>query len=251
MPISTAQGYIGAGDLYITPIGVGDVYGARVDAGNVTKFAIKSNATLKEQKSKKRDSWGQVLESVALQDPAELSMTLETVNADNLRYCFLGADLAYTQTGATYTAETTVAKLGGFIPLLHEGITGAVTLTNAGASITYIEGTDYTLNRRMGWYKAIVGGAITDAQSLRATYTTETFVGKAIQGNVQPQIRAMIELDAINQVDGSIGLLRCWEVILAPASEFDFFKDDFNTIELTGKLKTPPSKTEPYIFYQR
>jgi hypothetical protein len=252
MALSVAQGFVGSGDVYLTPILTGGGFGKRKDTGNTTKFAIKSNSTLKQQKSKKRDSYGTVLESVALQDPAELSMTLETVNRDSLRYCFQGEDAAYAQVGGAVLNEVVIMQIDGWVQLANEDLAAAgVVLTNSAGVTTYVEGTDYEVLRRLGWVRAKTGGAITDLQSCLIDYTANAFTGAAIRGNVQPQIRAMLELDGENKVDNSIGILRCWEVILSPSSEFDFFKDDFNTIELTGQLKVPPGRTEPFRFYAR
>jgi hypothetical protein len=251
MTLSTALGFIGAGDVYLTPILAGGGFGKKVDIGNTTKLGIKANTVLKEQKSKKRDSYGQILENVALLDPAELSMTLETVNRDGLRYAFCGEDLAYSQASSPVTDEVVIMQLEGWVQLAHEALGATVVLTNSGATTTFVEGTDYAVNRRMGWVKALLGGAITDAQSCKIDYTPAAFTGAAIRGSVNPQIRALVELDGVNKVDDSIGILRCWEVVLAPTSEFDWFKDDFNTIELAGKLKTPPGKSEPFVYYTR
>lgn len=250
MALSTAQGFIGAGDVYLALIGVGGVLGPLLDVGNTTKLSIKPNSDIKEQKSKKRDSYGDTLETVALKQPADLSMTLETVNRANLRYAFMGEDAAYSQASGTVTDEATTAKLDGWVKLAGEEIS-AVTLTNVGATVTYVLGTDYILNTRLGMYKALVGGAITDNQALLADYSRAAFTGAAIRGNVKPQIRAYLLLDGKNLVDDSIGILECWEIVLSANSEFDWFKDDFNTIELAGRLKTPVGKTEPFVYKTR
>ena len=250
MALSNAQGFIGAGDVYIALIDAAGVAGALIDIGNTTKLGIKPASTIKEQKSKKRDSYGQVLETVALLDTAELSATLETVNRVGLRYAFMGEDATYTQSAGAVTDEATIAKLDGWVALAAEEITGFV-LTNVGATVTYVLGTDYLVNTRLGMYKALVGGAITADQPLLADYTRTAFTGAAIRGNVKPQIRAYLLLDGINKVDDSIGILKVWECVLTTNGEFDWFKDDFNTIELTGRLKTPVGKTEPFRYFAR
>lgn len=250
MALSQAQGFIGAGDVLIAPINSDGSLGKMVDIGNTTKLAIKPNSSIKEQKSKKRDSYGQVLETAALQEPAELSVTLETVNREGLRYAFMGEDAAYSQASGTISNEETTAVLDGWVRLSKEEIS-SVVLTNSAGTTTYVLGTDYVLNTRLGMYKALSTGAITDGQELLADFSHAAFTGAAIRGNVQPQIRAQLLLDGINKVDDSIGILEVYEVVLSPSSEFDWFKDDFNTIELTGKLKTPAGKTEPFIFKAR
>lgn len=253
MALSTAQGFIGSGDLYAALIAADSSIGGYIDFGNTTKFAIKPNSDIKEQKSKKRDSYGSVLETVALQQPADLSTTLETVNRTGLRYAFMGADAVYAQAGGTVSAspgETTIARLGGWVPLANEEVS-LLVLKDSGGTTTYVLGTDYEVNARLGWYRALVGGAITEAESLRASYTFGAFTGAAVRGNVTPQIRARLLLDGKNLVDDSIGILTVWEGVLTTSSEFDWFKDDFNTIDLGGRLKVPVGKTEPFVYKTR
>lgn len=250
MALSTAQGFIGAGDVYIAPIGVGDVLGKLIDIGNTTQLGIKPNSNILEQISKKRDSYGDPLETVALKQPADLTMTLETVNIANLRYAFMGEDAAYTQASGTVTDEATTAKLDGWVQLGAEEISSLV-LTNTGATVTYVEGTDYVVNTRLGMYKALSGGAITEDQALLADYSRAAFTGAAIRGSTQAQIRAFLLLDGINKVDDSIGILKVWEVVLSPSGEFDWFRSEFNTIPMTGRIKKPVSRTEPFKFFAR
>lgn len=250
MALSQAQGFIGAGDLYAALIDSTGAIGPFIDFGNTTKLGIKPASTIKEQKSKKRDSYGQPLEVVALQEVGELSAVVETVNRTGLRYAFMGEDMAYSQTSGTVTDEATIAKLDGWVKLAYEDIS-ALVLTNVGATVTYVLGTDYEVNARLGMYKAKTGGTITDAQPLLADYSRAAFTGAAIRGNVKPQIRARLLLDGKNLVDDSIGILDVWEVVLSTSSEFDWFKDDWNTVELTGRLKTPAGKTEPFVYRTR
>ena len=126
MALSQAQGFIGAGDVLIAVINSDGTEGKMIDIGNTTKLAIKPASTIKEQKSKKRDSYGQVLETAALQEPAELSVTLETVNRDGLRMAFMGDAVAYTQASGSVANEAAVAKLDGWVQLSKEEISTVV-----------------------------------------------------------------------------------------------------------------------------
>jgi hypothetical protein len=250
MALSQAQGFIGAGDVYLAPINADGSLGKMVDVGNTTKLSIAPKSDIKEQKSRKRDSYGDVLETAALKQPAEVSMTLETVNRENLRYAFMGVDATYSQASGSIANEVTVARLDGWVQLSKEEIS-AVVLTNSAGTTTYVLGTDYVLNTRLGMYKALSTGTITEAQSLQADFSHAAFTGAAIRGGQQAQIRAYMLLDGVNKVDDSIGILEVYEVLLTPSGEFDWFKDDFNTIDLSGKLKTPVGRTESFKFKAR
>lgn len=252
MTLSTALGFIGAGDVYLQPYLTGGLMGKLVDAGNTTKFVIKPNSDIKQQISKKRATYGNPLTTVALQRPADVSMTLETVNRANLRLSFMGEDAAYTQASATVTAEATIAKLDGWVQLAKEELGPTVVLKKATVAIG-VENTDYEVNRRLGMYRVLStnGVGLVEDDALTVDYTALAFTGAAIRGNVLPQIRAFVLLDGLNKADDSLGVLRAWEAVLSPTSEFDWFKDDFNTIDLAGTLNVPTGRTEPFRFYAR
>lgn len=74
------------------------------------------------------------------------------------------------QTAGSVTSETVVAKLDRHVRLANRKVS-ALTLTNSGATVTYVLGTDYDANLKLGTIRAINGGAIIADQSLRANYT--------------------------------------------------------------------------------
>ena len=80
--------------------------------------------------------------------------------------------------------------------------------------------------------------------------TVRAASGTAIRGSRQKEIRVELFLDGANQVDGSPVEVQVWEAILAPDSAFDFLAEDFAVITLTGTLKTPANRTEPYVVRQ-
>jgi hypothetical protein len=70
----------------------------------------------------------------------------------------------------TVTAETVSAVLNGWANLANKRVNvGSVTVTNAAADVTYVEGTDYVIDYSNGRIRAIA--TITNAQSIRVTYT--------------------------------------------------------------------------------
>lgn len=71
---------------------------------------------------------------------------------------------------ATVTAETIAGSLVGWTQIANKRLQpGTVTLTNSGATVTYVEGTDYVIDYANGRLRALA--TITEAQSLRITYT--------------------------------------------------------------------------------
>ncbi len=91
------------------------------------------------------------------------------VSPFRLYYETFAGETGYT---GTSTSETVVADLDTWVAMSYKRVTpGTVVVTNSGATVTYVEGTDYVIDYAGGRLKALTGGAITDSQSLRATYT--------------------------------------------------------------------------------
>lgn len=245
-----ARGFLGAGDLYIARQ-VGGVFLPFTGPFECTKFEIKPNIELKEQVSKGRTTYGQVIESVAIPQPSDLTVDLAEVNKESLAIALLGTTAALSQSSGTLTAVDVTADLDNWVELTKAALTGTATVTNAGATVTYVEGTDYILNRQLGWFKAITGGAITDAQALKLTSTYAAITGTEIKGATQSQVRAKFKLDGKNFVDDTPCIVTVHEAIIAADAAFDFLADDFNTVSLPGRMKTPTGFIEPFTVHLR
>lgn len=240
-----ARGFLGAGDLYIARQ-VNGVFEDWKGPYEASKFEIKPNVELKEMSSKGRTTYGQVIESVALQQPAEFTVELPEVNKESLGIALLGTNTALSQASGTVVDEVVAAKLDAWVQLSKQSVS-AVVVTNSAASTTYVEGTDYEVNTRLGWIKAITGGAITDAQSLKVDFSYAAISGTKISGATNAQIRAKFKLDGINYADNLPCIVEIYEGIVAADAAFDFLSNDFATVSLPGKMKTPVGKSEPFV----
>lgn len=245
-----ARGFLGAGDLYIARQ-VGGVFQPYTGPFECTKFEIKPNIELKEQISKGRSTYGQVIESVAIPQPSDLTVDLAEVNKDSLAIAMLGTTSALAQASGTLTAVDVTADLDNWVELSKAALTGSATVTNTGATVTYVEGEDYLINRVLGWFKALTGGAITDSQALKLTSTYAAIAGTEIKGSTQAQVRAKFKLDGKNFVDDLPVIVTVHEAIIAADAAFDFLADDFNTVSLPGRMKTPTGFVEPFTVHLR
>lgn len=244
-----ARGFLGAGDLYIarynSTLAAFEAYKGPYEA---TKFEIKPNVELKELSSRGRSTYGQVIESVPLAQPAEFTVELPEVNRESLTIALLGTASAITQGAGSIVDEVVAAALDGWVRLAKENVTVAgLTVSHTTGAPTYVLNTDYEVNYRLGMIKAKVGGAITDAQSLKASYAYTAVAGTAIAGATNAQIRAKFLLDGKNFADDLPVQVEIWEAIIAADTAFDFLSNDFATVSMPGRLKTPVGKTEPFI----
>ena len=244
----SARGFLGAGDLYARVYnptnGQFDQWTGPYEA---TKFEIKPNSELKEMSSRGRTTYGQTIESVPLPKPSDLSVTFAEVNKESIAMALFGTASVINQGSGAVTDEVVTATLGKWVQLAHQNVAEAgVVVTNAAATVTYVKGTDYEVNYRLGMIRAITGGAIADAASLKVDYTYNAITGTKIAGATQTQVRAQFKMDGINFADQLPVIVDVYEAVLTPDSAFDFLQNDFASIELKGRLKTPAGKTEPF-----
>lgn len=240
----SARGFLGAGDLYLAHQ-VNGVFGEYVGPFECKQFQIKPNVAIKEQTSKGKTTYGQVIETVAVQQPADLSVQLSEVAKDTLTLALLGTTSAISQLAGNVADEVISAKQGKWVPLSKAQVT-AVVVTNSAASTTYVAGIDYLVNAEMGWIKVLSTGSITEAQSLKVDFAHGALTGTLIAGSTQAQLRVRFLLDGINYADNTPVICSVHEAVIAADSAFDFLADDFNTVSLPGRMKTPAGYNEPY-----
>lgn len=239
-----ARGFLGAGDLYIARF-VGGVAQEYEGPFECTKFSIKPNVEVKEQVSKGRTTYGQVIETVAVPKPAQLSVDLAEVNDLSLAIALFGTTAALAQTAGAIN-ETVTFKHNKWVPLAKGRIDGAITVAGG-----HTEGEDYLVNRTLGWVKALSTGGIADNAALVVTGNALAIAGTNIQGQTQTQVRARFKLDGKNFADDLPVIVTVHEAVIAADSEFDFLADDFNTVSLPGRMKTPVGFNEPFTVHLR
>lgn len=244
-----ARGFLGAGDLYISrynpTTGLFDDFTGPFEA---TKFEIKPNVELKEMSSRGRSSYGQVIESVALPQPADFTLELPEVNKESLSIALLGTESAINQTAGTLTdAPVTVTSKDTWLNIGKQNITAGLVVKDATGVTTYVLGTDYVLNTRMGWIKILPGSAIVKDAVIEVSGAYGAVGGTLIRGATNSQIRAKFRLDGVNFADQLPVIVDVWEAVISADSAFDFLSNDFASISLPGRLKTPTGKTEPFV----
>ncbi|MFJ1255973.1 hypothetical protein [Cupriavidus sp. CuC1] len=244
----SARGFLGAGDLYIARYNpVTAAYDAFQGPYEAKKFEIKPSVDIKDLASRGRSTYGQVIETVTLPKPTEFTVELPEVNKESLAIALLGTTVDINTAAGTMTDQPVTAKLGSWseLPNTNFSQTG-FAVKNAGGSVTYVLGTDYEVNWRMGWIRPLTGGAIADGASIKVSGAYNAVTGTQINGSTNSQIRAKFRLDGINFADQLPVIVDIYEGVVASNSAFDFLQNDFATVTLPGRLKTPVGRTEPY-----
>jgi hypothetical protein len=218
-------------------------FGDYVDAD---KFEIKPNFEEKVSESRSHKDYGQARASVVLPKPTELTIELSAATVEALAMQFQGLVQDLTQaSGALVAVDLTVTALNQWLPLGKRNISDvAFEITNAGDTVTYALDTHYEVNWLRGEVRFKAGPAASDVVKVNGTYGAVS--GKKILGGRVTQIRCQAQLDGQNMVDGSPVEVDVYECVLGSNNGFDFLGSDFSPITLSGKLVTPPGKTEPY-----
>lgn len=246
--MTTARGFLGAGDLYVSrynaTTGLFDDFIGPVET---TKFEIKPKVDLKEMTSKGRSTYGQVIESVPIPKPFEFSVNFAEVSGDTLVSAFFGTKTSINVGSGTMTSKAVTIKKNAWVEIGHMNIaTAGLTVKDVTDATTYVLGTDYDINYRLGMLKILPGSAIVDAAVLHVNGTYGAVTGSSIAGGTNAQVRVKFRLDGKNFADELPCIVDVWEAVIAADSAFDFLANDFSSVSLQGRLKTPTGKTEPF-----
>lgn len=241
-----ARGFLGAGDIYIERFVAGVSQGL---AGPyyANKFEIKPNVDVKELTSKGKSDYGQTLESVSVQKPADFTLELNEVNKESMTIALLGTAASSTQASGSLVDQAVTIKKDRWVAIGKENLIAPIIVKHTSSTPVYVEGVDYVLNYDLGMIKVLTDSVIVDAASLKVSGPYGAISSTKISGATNTDIRAKILFDGKNQADGLLCKVTVWEAIIAADAAFDFLSDNFNTVNLPGKMKTPAGKTEPFV----
>jgi hypothetical protein len=244
-----ARGFIGAGDLYIARQ-VNGVFAAYEGPYECTKFEIKPNVELKEMTSKGRSTYGQVIESVAIPQPADLTIDMPEVNKESLSIALLGTVAGVSQVGGSLVDQNVTITAKGVWYALPKSHFTSITAKDAG-NTTLIEGVDFITDKVLGWIKVLPDSTlVTAGEVIKVSGVYSTTTGDEIKGSTNAQLRARFKLVGKNFADDLPFVVTVHEAIIAADSAFDFLQDDFASISLPGRMKTPTGFTEPFTVVQ-
>jgi len=87
---------------------------------------------------------------------------------------------------------------------------------------------------------------VAKGDKIKVSYKTADWEAWVIQANTDSQIKCELVLDGRNRVNGADVKLHIPKATLSASGAFNFFSDDFNTIELSGRPEVPEGQTSPF-----
>ncbi len=214
--------------------------------GNTDKFDIMVAGELENQRSKGRDTFGQILASVVNPGDATLAITQTQFDRNMMAAQFLGIDSTFTQAATPVEDETFVAIDDKWVPLATRHISVLTVCDDAVPTTTYTLGTDYEANLNLGMIKVLADGAIADGATVFCNYTPLVKAGYEVSGLTKTLLQGNLLFDGKNRVTGKAVQVEIHQAVFAPQGGIDFLSDDWANAELQASLLTPSTQSEPF-----
>lgn len=235
-------GLIAAGDLYMDFL---DDAGASTGfqlVGNCKKFAPKVETETKENKLNGRDTLGQTADSYTRITSSTISLVFNRYDPNLLAAAFMGSAVDQTADAGAYTSTITGIK-DKWVDTGSVGLDTCV-VKDATDTTTYVDGTDYEVNKRTGMIKVLTTDLNGDELHVTGNLLAKT--GSKITGATRPMVNVALRLDGKNMAGGSPILVTVWRAQLRVDSEFDFMGEDFPELAFSGTMTTPTGKSWPF-----
>jgi len=242
--MSAPFSFIGAADAYVDILTDEGVRTGLELKGNCTEFVPKPDSERKDQTGNGRSNYGQVLASVTLPKPMTAKITFNQLDAALFAAAFFGTNSVLTQSSASVTDQAVTAIHDKWVELGKYMISTVVVKHTSGTP-TYVLGTDYEINPRLGMIKVLSTGAILNAASIKVSYAHAAVDGTSMAAMTKSNVRIRVKLDGQNFADGRNFITDIYQMRLSPTSEFSLVSSDFVDVSFEGSLETPSGFTEP------
>lgn len=240
--------FVGTADAYIDVLTDEGVRTGLELKGNCSEFSPKTDSERKELVGSGRSNFAQVISSVTIPKPMTATIKFNQMDQALFAAAFFGTNAAFTQsageTGATPIEVTTVPDKWVEI---GKKMISEVVVKNDGGTLTYVEGTHYLINPRLGMIKAISGasGGIADNAVVEITCDYAAIAGTKMTAMTKSNVRIRIMLDGQNFADGRNFISEIYQMRLNPSNAFSFVGAEFAEATFEGVLETPTGYGEP------
>ncbi len=234
----TSERFIGSGRCLIDVWASGAKTNKYLDVARVEEIIFGAPGVEKlEKESRQPEDYGQVVDSITKKIDQAATIKISSINKDNLILAMYGGSAAFAQTGGSATSEALTAAHDKHVRLQYRNISNVV-VKDVTDTTTYVLGTDYEINDRLGTIKALSTGSIGDSDVLHVSYDYGTISnGYTIQSNQVTKIEATILADIKDQNnpsrEGEIIIHKCE---ITPAGDRSFLSDNFIDFDLEVKI---------------
>lgn len=233
MTDTTYYPYLGSGKLYARISGAA---AGLIDVGNCSKLDV----TVKDKNVKLQDfskPGGGTYASVSRIESVTLSMTLNDLNKDNVAKAVFGT--ASSVVSGTVADEVVTAYKGAITPLAHTSLS-AIVVKNSAGDTTYVANTDYEV--RAGGIFILTAGAITNAQSLKVSYSYAAY--DKVEAMTTGALTLEMHFEGLNEANsGKPVIVDIYRAQLSPAKALSLLGDKFVDLQIDAEVLADTSKT--------
>jgi hypothetical protein len=225
---------------------VANVLQPSVDLGAV-EFSMKMNSKDLEILGKGRTNYLQPTDFTSIAQAPELTIAFGGISPRSLAIAVQGTQTAFSQASGTATDEVVTANKDGYADLAFRNIaaTGIVVKNSAG-STTYVKDTDYTIDYSSGQLFVLLTSAITDAQSLKISYSYNAVAAQKVLGLTEGALRGEFYLKGINVFNNQEIEVKVWDAAVSTDGVIDWLSDKPVEVKLKGKMITPNGRASSF-----
>lgn len=190
--------------------------------------------------SNKREDFGQPFHTEITPNPAQIGVNFLVADDVIEAASIFGTISTETFVAGTATADTSIAKLDGWVSLGRRNIDPlSFILTDDPNTAVYTATTtgtdgDYEFNARLGRYRAIPTGAIANNQATLVTWTSAAYNNNVITAGTENSFRVKMEFDGKEQVSKKDFTIDAPLLSLAPAGEAGYLGGEFAQYQFNG-----------------
>lgn len=237
--------FIGAADAYVDVLSDTGVRTGLELKGDCTEFTPKPDADRKERTAHGRSNYGQVLASVTLPKPMTATIKFGQIDQALFAAAFFGTNTDLTQASGTVIVAENLTTIADRFVEIGKYMVSDVVVKDPTDTTTYVEGTDYTVNPRLGMLCALSSGAIPSGEVVKITYSHAAVAGTSMAAMTKSNVRIRVKLDGQNFADGRNFISDIYQMRLSPTSNFSLIGEDFVDVTFEGTLETPTGYDEP------
>ena len=242
---------LGKGILYVDLLDADGGRTGEIDVGNVTEFTITPTVESLDHYTSRSGIWEKDLTvdtSLALM----AKWTTDEYALWNLMLAVLTTSVQTFSQGTGHQVNEPVVmhidrwmKIGGDDGgrNIHD-----VVVTNTAHTVTYVEGTDYELDRTVGRLKGVSGGNISEGQTVHVDYNHDATQHSYIRGGENQSINAFLRFVG-DPAQGPVEEAELWKVRVKPAGDIGFISEEFSTLQFEGEIQYDIAghPTEPWF----
>lgn len=247
------SGLLLAGDVYFDRLTDTGASTGLVGPINVTQLQLNTPSESVERTSKKKDSYGQVLDSVVLPQPTEITIVIDDQPADLLALALLGDVEELNQGSGTVTLTDITLPAGNkWLKLPHGNLGDQGLELYEQDGTTLIPAAAYEVNYSLGMIRTTPSGAKDTGADVQAkiSYSHNAVAGTRIKGAIRSMIRVRLFMDGKNLATGMPVKLQVPESVVAPTEAVDLFASEYVSTTLSGTVKLLDGETAPFYLDQ-